>query len=252
MAEIELSGVDVEFPIYDVNTRRLVRTDILRQSLGGKLGTSKQNKRVVVTALSNLNLKIQHGDRVGLIGHNGAGKTTLLRVLAGIYHPARGRIRVDGHISPLFDIALGMELDATGYENINIMGMLLGMSRAEIRRSVPGIEEFTGLREYLSLPVRTYSSGMQMRLAFAMVTAITPDIVLLDEAIGAGDAAFHERMQSRLEHFLSQSSIMVLASHSDELVRRFCSRGLLLERGEIIFDGSVDDALSTYKARMKA
>lgn len=229
----------------------MVRTDILRQSLGGKLGARKQrSSRVLVTALSNINLTIPHGDRVGLIGHNGAGKTTLLRVLAGIYHPSRGTISIEGRVSPLFDIALGMEPDATGYENINILGLLLGMSRVEIKRAIPEIEEFTGLREYLSLPIRTYSSGMQMRLGFAMVTAVTPEIVSLDESIGTGDAAFHQAMQRRFDRFLSRSNIMVLASHSDDLIRKFCTRALLLDGGEIVFDGPVEDGLAAYQQRV--
>jgi ABC-2 type transport system ATP-binding protein/lipopolysaccharide transport system ATP-binding protein len=252
MSEIELRNVGVEFPIYDVNTRRLVRTDLLRRRLGGRLGERKQDARVVVTALSDVTLGIPHGARVGLIGHNGAGKTTLLRVLAGIYHPSRGEIRVDGRVSPLFDVTLGMEYDATGYENISILGMLLGLSREDVRRAIPEIEEFTGLRGYLSLPVRTYSAGMQMRLAFAMMTAVTPEIVLLDEAIGSGDAAFRRSMQHRLHQFLSQSSIMVLASHSDDLIRQFCTRGIVLEGGEIVFDGPVEEALASYQRDMSA
>jgi ABC-2 type transport system ATP-binding protein len=251
MSEIALQNVDVEFPIYDVNTRRLVRTDILRRGLGGRLATGKSS-RVVVSALSNLTFTLKHGDRVGLIGHNGAGKTTLLRVLAGIYYPARGTIRVDGRVSPLFDITLGMEMDATGYENIKILGMLLGMSSKETQRAVPEIEEFTGLRDYLSLPVRTYSSGMQMRLAFAMVTVKAPEIVLLDEAISVGDASFKKAMQARVDHFLSRSSILVFASHSDELMSRFCNRALVLESGQLIFDGAVDDALRFYHERAQA
>jgi ABC-2 type transport system ATP-binding protein/lipopolysaccharide transport system ATP-binding protein len=200
----------------------------------------------VVKALTNLSFTINHGDRVGLIGHNGAGKTTLLRAIAGIYRPTEGELTVDGRVSPLFDIALGMELDATGYENINILGMLLGLTRAEIKSATPRIEDFTGLQEYLSLPVRTYSAGMQMRLAFGLITSVTPEIVLLDEAVGAGDASFHHRMQQRLNEFLSQSSIMVLASHSDDLIRQFCNRAIVLDRGESVFCGPVEEALALY------
>ena len=245
MSEIILENVSVEFPIYEVQARRLIRTDLIRHHLGGDFGVDR-NDHVVVKALRDLTFTIPHGDRVGLIGHNGAGKTTLLRVMAGIYRPISGKLHVDGHVSPLFDIALGMELDATGYENINILGMLLGMTRSDIKRAIPAIEEFTDLREYLSLPVRTYSAGMQMRLAFGLITSVKPEIVLLDEAIGTGDASFHHRMEQRMKAFLSQSSIMVLATHSDDLIRQFCNRAIVLEGGQAIFDGPVGEALAFY------
>jgi ABC-type polysaccharide/polyol phosphate transport system ATPase subunit len=189
---------------------------------------------------------LNHGDRVGIIGHNGAGKSTMLRVLAGIYQPSQGLIRIDGRVSPLFNTSPGMDIDDTGYENIVTCGLMLGMTRAEIKRKLPEIEAFTELSDYLSLPARTYSSGMHVRLGFAIATAIDPEILLLDEGLGAGDARFAMRAAQRVEALIGRSSIMVLASHSDDLIRQMCNRTILLKRGRVVADGATEDVLDLY------
>src|SRR5689334_18525516 len=206
-------------------------------------------KRIVVRALDHVSLKLNHGDRVGFIGHNGAGKSTMLRVLAGIYQPSQGLISINGRVSPLFNTSPGMDADDTGYENIVTCGLMLGMTRAEIERKLPEIEAFTELSDYLALPVRTYSSGMLVRLGFAIATAIDPEILLLDEGLGAGDARFAKRAAKRVEALIGRSSIMVLASHSDELIRQMCSRAILLEHGHVVADGPTEVVLDLY-ARM--
>ena len=219
---------------------------------GGLLKRVRGN-RVEVNALRGVSLEIESGMKLGLIGHNGAGKTTLLRVLAGIYYPTRGTIETEGIVSPMFDVALGMEPDATGYENIRITGMLLGMSTHEVEALIPDIEEFTELRDYLDLPIRTYSSGMMMRLAFAVATGKkNADILLLDEAIGAGDASFHVRAQERFETFLSKTNILVVASHSDTVIRKLCDQAALIDKGKIRYFGSVETALEIYDETNKA
>jgi len=250
MAYLKLRNVDVDFPVYGVRSRRLLASNLLRLRTGGVMAVGGKD-HVTVSALRDITIDIEHGERLGLIGHNGAGKTTLLRVLAGIYHPTRGSITREGRVSPMFNITLGMEKDATGYENIRITGMLLGMTRKEVETAIPEIEEFTELGDYLALPVRTYSSGMFMRLAFGIATAKVPEILLLDEGLAAGDAAFAAKAKDRLHKFFSESSILVVASHSEGIIRELCNRAALLEKGQIVFHGDVDEALRCYSERVK-
>ncbi len=247
MALIELTGVSVVFPIYDSSSRSL-KNRLVSSTTGGQLGT-EPNHATVVQALDSISLTLTDGARIGLVGHNGAGKSTLLRVLAGIYEPSSGAIRIEGHVAPLFDIALGMDPEATGYENILIRGLLLGLSRAAIRARIPEIAEFTELGEFLDLPVRTYSDGMRLRLAFAVSTAIEPEILLLDEGIAAGDAAFLAKANARLRSFAERAAIIVLASHSAPLIRAMCKSAVLLERGKVAAMGPVDEILELYARR---
>jgi ABC-type polysaccharide/polyol phosphate transport system ATPase subunit len=178
---------------------------------------------------------------IGIAAHG-----TLLRVLAGIYEPTSGSISIAGRVSPLFSTSPGLHPDDTGYENIITCGLLLGMTRDEIERKLPEIEAFTELSDYLALPVRTYSSGMVVRLGFAMATAINPEILLLDEGFGAGDARFATRAANRVRAMIERSSIMVLASHSDELIRQMCKRAILLDRGRVVADGPTEEVLAIY------
>ena len=211
---------------------RVVGGALRHQSAGGK--------RVVVRALDNVSLTVNHGDQLGIIGHNGAGKSTMLRVFAGIYQPDAGAITIEGRVSPLFNSSPGLDLDDTGYENIVTCGLLLGMSRDEIRRKLPEIEAFSELSDYLALPARTYSAGMLVRLGFAIATSIDPEILLLDEELGAGDARFAARAAKRVEALIGRSSIVVLASQSEDLIRRICNRAILLDHGRIIADGPTE------------
>jgi len=230
MASVVLDKVSVTIPIYNLGARSF-KKQLLRFSTGGTLNNDSQY--VLVKALDQINLEIKHGDRVGLAGHNGAGKSTLLRVLAKIYEPTTGSLHINGHVSPLLDVMLGINPESTGYENIIIRGLLLGMSRQEILKKMPEIAEFTELGDYLSLPVRTYSSGMQLRLAFSVATSIQPEILLMDEVIGAGDTAFMRKAKKRLDQLMDQASIVVLASHSEEIINKLCNKKIFLERGRI-------------------
>lgn len=243
---ITLENVHVSFPLYDTASRSL-RSQLVSSSTGGLIG-SDARRRPHVEALSDLSLVLERGDRVALIGHNGAGKTTLLRVLAGIYAPTQGRVRVTGRIAPIFDIALGIDMESTGYENIKLRGLYLGLTRAQIEEKKERIADFTELGPFLDMPVRTYSMGMMTRLAFAVSTSIEPEILLLDEGIGAGDAAFMEKANRRLRDFIESAGIMVLASHSDDLVRSFCNKALLLEHGRALRFGTVDEVLEAYRS----
>jgi ABC-2 type transport system ATP-binding protein/lipopolysaccharide transport system ATP-binding protein len=245
MAHIRLRNVNVDIPVYDARSRRLISKEVLLRRIGGAMKVDSDS-RVVVSALHDITLDIEQGDRLGLVGHNGAGKTTLLRVLSGIYPPTDGTVESQGRVATMFNISLGMEMDATGYENIHMMGRLLGMENDEVAAAVPDIEDFTELGDYLSLPVRTYSSGMLMRLAFGIATARTADIVLIDEAMGAGDAVFYEKTQERLGLFLSKSSLLVLTTHSERLMRQFCTRAVMMHNGKIELVGDLDEVYAKY------
>jgi homopolymeric O-antigen transport system ATP-binding protein len=247
MAEVQLDNVSVAFPIYDASSRSLKKR-LVGAATGGRIRSDAGPS--LVQALDGVTLHLQHGDRVGLIGHNGAGKTTLLRVLAGIYEPGSGTVRVEGHVAPLFDISLGMDTESNGYENIVLRGLFLGMSRAEIKARMDDIADFTELGNFLELPIRTYSAGMRMRLAFAVSTAIHPDILLLDEGIGAGDAAFLEKANRRLQEFTDKAAIIVLASHSEHLVSQLCRTSVLMEHGRVVGVGNTDEILVLYRERI--
>ena len=246
MAKVILENVSVDFPIYGAQHRSL-RSAILKQATGGLIRREgKGNERVVVRALNDVSMTINEGDRIGIIGHNGSGKSTLLKVLAGIYEPVTGSLLVDGRVTPLFDLMPGLDVEDTGYENIFTAGLLLGMSRDEVERQLPQIEEFCELGEYLSLPVRTYSAGMMTRLGFALVTALNPDVLLMDEGIGAGDLRFAERAAERMDQFIGRSRIMVLASHSDSMVKLICNKVALMREGSVIAIGPVEEVFDKY------
>lgn len=247
MASIELQNVCVEFPVYNVNSRSLKKR-FLRLATGGNV-SSDANQHIVVKSLNDITLSIMHGDRVGLIGHNGAGKSTLLRLLANIYEPVAGNILIDGSVSPMLDIMSGIEAEFTGRENISIRGTILGLTKKQIQSHVDDIAEFTGLGDYLDMPVRTYSSGMKVRLAFAISTSINPDILLIDEVFGAGDANFMQKARDKMISLLNQSSIVVIATHAKDLIKQFCNKALLLEGGTIKFFGDVEEAMARYQTK---
>jgi ABC-type polysaccharide/polyol phosphate transport system ATPase subunit len=244
MARIDLRKISVEFPIYNVNARSL-KKKFIRLTTGGAV-VENANQHIVVNALKDLSLTIHHGDRLGLIGHNGAGKSTLLRLLAGIYEPTQGEIRTEGHVSPMLSLMHGIQTESTGYENIMQRGILLGLSRDKIKAQIKDIAEITGLGDYLAMPVRTYSSGMMVRLAFAISVSIQPEILLIDEIFGAGDADFMEKARQKMVDLLNESSIVVMASHSDELIKEFCNKALLLEGGQIKYFGDTETAIKMY------
>ena len=249
MAHIDLYQACVQLPIYNARSRSLKNT-IARRAVGAAIGSRPSDDLIVVNALNNITLSMRPGDRIGIVGHNGAGKTTLLRVLAGVYTPTSGSAEVIGKVSVLTDMAMGIDPEASGHENIITRAILLGMSYVQARALAPEVEQFTELGEYLDLPVRTYSSGMLLRLAFAVTTSIRPDILILDEMISAGDASFMEKATERINALIAESSIFVLASHSEDALRRFCNRAVWLNGGELADDGPLDTVLAAYnKAR---
>ena len=243
MACISLRDVSVAFPIFSSHTRS-IRTAVLSR-LGGSLAA--HNDTVIVRALQNISLDLVDGDRLGLVGANGAGKTTFLRVVSRVYPPLTGEAVIEGKVSSFTDIGLGMEPEATGWQNIIFRCVFLGLTFAEARALAPSIGEFCELGAYLDLPVRTYSTGMFLRLAFAISTAVQPDIVVMDEMIGAGDQSFIEKAKKRIGNLLERTRILVLASHSQPIIRNFCNTVLWLDHGKVRMFGLVDEVLPAYE-----
>lgn len=245
MAYIQLDNVFLDLPIFEVHGRSLKR-QVMR--LGRKNAIAEDNDGVIIVrALDNVSLRFESGDRIGLIGHNGAGKSTLLRTLAGIYAPTQGTIAHEGRVVPLLDISLGMDDNSTGMQNIRLRGLLLGMDDAEISRKTAEISDFCELGDYLDLPIRTYSSGMRVRLAFAVSTAVEAEILLLDEVMGVGDASFMHKAQKRLQELHSRSEIVVLAMHSNAEIRRVCNKTLWMDNGRVRMFGSTEEVVSAYE-----
>jgi lipopolysaccharide transport system ATP-binding protein len=244
MAALTLEHVTVEFPIFGVQATSLKST-LAAAATGGRIGSD--TGVTVVQALRDVSLTLADGDRLGVMGHNGAGKSTLLQVMAGVYPPVRGRVVRHGRVSSLVNPALGIERDATGYENILIRGLIQGVSRAEITRLTPAIAEFSGLGDYLVMPVRTYSTGMLMRLAFSIVTSFSAEIVLMDEWLAVGDAEFRERGAVRLRELIRSSGILVLASHAPDLIARECTTVVELAHGGIVSHRPVTAAAGTVR-----
>jgi ABC-type polysaccharide/polyol phosphate transport system ATPase subunit len=235
MAHISIENLTVEFAIFGASARSL-KNKILSQATGGRLMAGAHDI-VTVRAIENLNLEINDGDRIGLVGHNGSGKTTLLRVLAGIYKPTGGTTTIEGRVGVLFDPNAGTDPESTGIENIYLRGYMMGMSRREITAKVDEIAEFTELGDFLALPMRTYSAGMCARLAFAVSTAAHNDILLIDEGMGAGDAAFQKKARQRIESLFDRTPIVILASHSETLISEFCSRRVQMDHGVLTSAG---------------
>lgn len=237
MAMIELQNVTVEYPLYQGNSMSL-RNSLIAAGTGGIISRGASNI-VTVKALNNVTFTLKDGDRVGLIGHNGAGKSTLLRTLGGIYSPTAGVVRVEGRISTIFQLGAGLDTELSGYENVVRMGMFLGASKSQAKAFIPDIEDFTELGDFLSAPVRTYSAGMLTRLTFAISTAIKPEILLIDEVLGAGDASFQEKAKVRMESVIKSARIFVLASHSSEMINLYCNRTLQFAHGSLIEDKKI-------------
>jgi lipopolysaccharide transport system ATP-binding protein len=231
---IKGENICVDYPIFN-GPHRSLKKNLLRVATGGRISRDA-GRGVTVRALDGIDLEIREGERIGLTGHNGSGKSTLLRVLAGVYEPTGGRLEVHGRVASLLDISIGMDVEASGLENIFLKGLLLGFSRNDIQKKVEEIMDFSGLGEYIDMPVRTYSSGMVMRLAFSIATSIEADILLMDEWLSVGDADFVKKAEDRLKSLIHQTPILVIASHSKEILQEVCSRVLRLEGGRIACD----------------
>ena len=242
-ARIEVTDLSVDFPLYHGSARSLKKT--LFSSLSGRMGADSKN-RIVVQALRDISFGLRAGDRLGLVGGNGAGKTTLLRTLAGILEPMLGTVRVQGSLNALLDPMLGMNADLTGRENIMLRGQYSGLTRPEIKRLEEDVRAFAQLDAFIDLPVRIYSSGMVVRLGFALATSIRPQVLLMDEWFLAGDAAFLDRARERLEDMVKGAEILVLSTHQAGIVADWCTRVIWLDQGRVRADGTPDDVLPQY------
>jgi ABC-type polysaccharide/polyol phosphate transport system ATPase subunit len=253
---IDAQDIHVEFPIYGQRYRSL-RNFLVPNSFGARrrapAGTvggaieAELSGKVVIKAIDGLSFSLREGDRLGIIGRNGAGKTTLLRAVAGVYEPARGTLSLRGAVTPMFSLSDGMDQDATGYENIWLRGAVLGFSSEFTAAHIDEIAEFSELGDYLDMPVRTYSSGMFLRLGFAIATTLDPQILVMDEMIGTGDAKFLSRAETRLKRMIERTGIMVVATHSRQILKTWCNKAMLLHHGKLAHFGDVNDALTRYE-----
>ena len=241
---VHLENVGLQFQVYN-STDRSFKHNLFNLNIGGQIKFDAGAPKVV--ALDDISLHLNEGDRLGLIGHNGAGKSTLLRVIAGIYKPQKGTVRISGKVSSLFHVSLGMDFSASGYENIKLRGLILGLNKKQILEKMEDITNFCELGPFLDMPVSTYSEGMKLRLGFAISTSIHPDILLLDEWIGAGDEQFVEKARLRLSGLIDQSRILVLASHRLDLIYKLCNIVMLLEHGKLKLVGPPGDVIPAYQ-----
>lgn len=244
MAKINFTDVSVEFPIFNAKGRSFT-SRMLQIATGGKLDSDVQG-HVTVKALDGISFEINEGERVGLLGHNGAGKSTLLRVLSRAYVPEKGKADIQGGIGSLIDIALGINPEATGVENVYLRAALLGLPKTLVREKIEEIRSFSELGNFLEMPVRTYSTGMHLRLAFAVSTLVSPEILLMDEWLSVGDQEFKQKAEQRLASMVSKSKILVIASHDRSLIEATCNRAIWLEHGKIVRDGSAKEVAAEY------
>ncbi len=243
MTFLDVSDVSIDFPLYHSDSRSLKKT--LLKTTSSRFSSGPKN-RTNLLALRDISFSLKPDDRLGLVGSNGAGKTTLLRTLSGIYQPNKGVITIDGQVTALLDPNQGMNMELTGRENIFLRACFLGLSKQEAAHFKEDVINFSGLNEFIELPIRSYSSGMVVRLGFAMATAFAPEILLMDEWILAGDAAFLSKAKKRVETMVSAAKILVLASHSTAILEQWCNRLIWLENGVIKMDGSIEDVFKAY------
>lgn len=243
MVEISLKNICLDYPILGYTPK--ITRKLLSLASAGQISSGEKSH--YIRSLDGVTLDLRPGDKLAIIGGNGAGKTTLLKVIAGIYQPTKGIRRISGRITSILGTGFGLDDEATGYQNIFLGGIALGFTYKEMKSCVVDIEDFTELGNFLNMPLRTYSSGMRARLAFAIATCMHPDILVIDEGIGTGDASFIDKAQKRLETFLSKASILIIASHSNSLLETFCNKCLLMKNGRNEFFGDLKKGIKLYK-----
>ena len=244
MTSMHLENVTVDFPVYNTRSRSL-KNQMISLATGGTIGSNAEG-HVVIRGLENVSLSLKEGERLGLIGHNGSGKTTLLRVMTGVYHPSGGKIEINGKCTSLINISLGIDAEATGRENIAIRAALLGFSKKDLAARQEEIETFSELGDFLDMPVRTYSTGMQLRLAFSISTVIQPEILIMDEWLATGDEGFQTKANERLHDLVNKTKILIIASHSRDLLLKNCTRIVWLEHGRVKMDGDAETVAKAY------
>lgn len=245
MAGVDVTGLTISFPLYHGDARSLKKT---LGSFGSGRFARDQRQRLMVKALTDVNFSLRPGERLGLVGRNGAGKTTLLRALAGIYEPVEGRVVVRGRMATLLDTSLGMNVELSGRENIRMRGLFSGLSPAAIAEVEQDVENFADLGTFMDLPVRTYSSGMSVRLSFGLATAIMPQVLIMDEWFMAGDASFMDKAKERIAGLVEGTEILILSSHMAKVLEKWCTRLIWMEQGRIVMDGPTAEVLPAYLA----
>ena len=251
MPRILLQDVSLEYPVYDTESRSFQRSIVRNIPVGGKI-RRKQGERTTILALDNISVELNRGDRVALLGHNGAGKTSLLKLIAGFYTPTSGRIRSEGKMSALLNLMAGMDANLSGYDNIMTCLTLHGLSRKEGLQKTEHIAQFSELGSYLDMPIRLYSQGMVLRLAFSICTSIDCEILLLDEWIGAGDQAFILKAKERLTEMIFRSSILVFATHNVDVATQLCNKALYMEHGKILKFDAIEKVMAFQEERLRA
>jgi ABC-type polysaccharide/polyol phosphate transport system ATPase subunit len=246
-SSIELASVHLRYPVITSGKQQSILGHIARNATFGLIRKNNAGLKVV-HALRGITLKLGPKARLGVVGRNGSGKSTLLKTMAGVLHPSDGQMRVRGRVNSILTLGAGLDPEKTGRENVFMMLSLFGFERARISEVSREIEEFVELDDFFDMPVRTYSSGMSVRLSFGLVTAIDGDILIIDEVLGAGDAYFMHRASERIEKLAENASIMVFASHSRSDLKRFCKDAIWMHAGKIVASGSVDDIFDAYEA----
>lgn len=244
MVGIKLEKVSLIYPVYGADARSL-KTTMLQFATGGRI--DRDSSRISVEALKEISLELKKKDRLALIGHNGAGKSTLLKILAQIYEPTRGKVTVSGRVNSLFDIMLGMDQELNAFENIKLRGIILGLSKSDISQLIPKVDEFAELGDFMKIPIKTYSAGMKIRLAFGIIVNVFSEILLIDEIVSVGDAKFMKKAKDHMQNLVRASDIMVLSTHDIHLTREFCNKALWLEKGQIKQFGVLEDVLDAYQ-----
>ena len=228
---------------YDL---RLSKKPTMRATLGERFS---RNRPKPFWALRDITFTIRHGESLGVIGPNGAGKSTLLQVLAGIITPSEGEAAIDGHISSLLTLGVGFDEELSGTDNIRLAGAFMGLDHRVVEEKLPGIVQYAELGEFIDAPIRTYSSGMRARLGFSIATSVEPDILILDEVLSTGDAAFREKSKQRVAELLLEAKAIVLVTHDMAWVREYCNRAMLIEKGRIVLEGTPDDVVAQHQER---
>lgn len=248
MAKIKFKNVSLQYPVYEKDKKsRSLKHTILKMSIGGVL--SKGKDRNNVNALSNLSFELNDGDIIGLVGHNGAGKSTLLRTIGRVYTPNSGNYIIDGRVQCLLNMFMGMNHQLTGFENIKLRGALMNIKKQDMEALYKDVEEFSDLGDFLYLPIRTYSTGMVLRLAFGLSTAIPADILAIDEVVGTGDDKFKEKAEARLKKFMAEAKIILMCNHDNDYLRKHCNKIMWLEHGKIQMIGETEEVIKAYENR---
>ena len=242
MSSIRVENLSIKFRIYHD------RSPSFKDYFANLFKRKSQASYSDFWAVKDVSLEIRAGDRVGIVGHNGAGKSTLLKALCRVYESSDGLIAVDGRIAPLLEIGAGFHPEFTGRENIYLNGSILGYTKQQIRVIEPEVIAFAELEEFIDTPVKYYSTGMYMRLAFSLATAIHPDILVLDEIFAGGDAAFMEKAKARMHDLIDKADIMIMVSHDHQLVKSLCNRVIWIDHGKLVADGPPEDIVGRYLA----